>query len=100
MIGMTSAEIALGLGLGLVVAGFDASWEGATVKGKVICLTVVIAGIVLLAGLMILKLDAGGNRNASEELFLHLWDRDASLSTLSPVLEPAFGTTTGGVDLR
>ena len=59
MIGMTPAEIALGLGLGLVVAGFGASWESTTVKGKVICLTVVIAGIVLLAGLMILKLDAG-----------------------------------------
>ena len=59
MIGMTPVEIALGLGLGLVVAAFGASWESTTVKGKVICLTVVIAGIVLLAGLMILKLDAG-----------------------------------------
>lgn len=55
MIGVTPAEIALGLGLGLVVGGFGASWESTTVKGKVVCLTLVIAGIGLLAILMALK---------------------------------------------
>ncbi len=55
MIGVTPAEIALGLGLGLVVGGFGASWESTTVKGKVVCLTLVIAGIGLLAILMVLK---------------------------------------------
>ncbi len=55
MIGVSPVEIALGLGLGLVVGGFGASWESTTVKGKVICLTLVIAGIGLLATLMILK---------------------------------------------
>ena len=55
MIGVTPAEIALRLGLGLVVGGFGASWESTTVKGKVVCLTLVIAGIGLLAILMVLK---------------------------------------------
>ncbi len=55
MIDLSPTEIALGLGLGLVVGGFGASWESTTVKGKVICLTLVIAGIGLLAFLLVLK---------------------------------------------
>ncbi len=59
MIDLSPTEIALGLGLGLVVGGFGASWESTTVKGKVICLTLVIAGIGLLAFLLVLKPGAG-----------------------------------------
>jgi putative effector of murein hydrolase len=59
MIDLSPAEIALGLGLGLVVGGFGASWESTTVKGKVISLTLVIAGIGLLAFLLVLKPGAG-----------------------------------------
>lgn len=59
MIDLSPAEIALGLGLGLVVGGFGASWESTTVKGKVICLTLVIAGIGLLAFLLVMRPGTG-----------------------------------------
>lgn len=55
MIGVTPAEIAFGLGLGLMIGGFGASWESTSVKGKVISLTLVISGIALLVILMVLK---------------------------------------------